>query len=191
MAQGVADFLKIALDALVIVFLIVLLFRKNDKISFQHVGCGDLLIRPDPFLKIMYFLMFSCCGAMSLLGRAADENLFADYNLLLFLYDMMPVCLLAFAFYTLMQKGIRVKQDGISNEIGLFGFKRAYEVKFDEMIYDVGVALRSNEKVFKIKSESGDTKFGFGLLYARKDMDDLEKLIRKNVKFKNLKPLSS
>jgi len=191
LAQGVADFLKIALDALVIVFLVVLLFRKNYKISFQHVGCGDLLIRPDPFLKIMHFLMFSCCGAMSLLGRAADENLFADYNLLLFLYDMMPVCLLAFAFYTLVQKGIRVKQDGISKEIGLFGFKRAYEVKFDKMIYDVGVALRSNEKVFKIKCENSDTKFGFGLLYARKDMDDLEKLIRKNVKFKNLKPLSS
>ncbi len=191
MAQGVADFLKIVLDALVIVFLVVLLFRKNDKISFQYVGCGDLLIRPDPFLKIMYFLMFSCCGAMSLSGRAADENLFADYNLLLFLCDMLSVCLLAFAFYTLMQKGIRVKQDGISKEIGLLGFKRAYEVKFDEMIYDVGVALRGDEKVFKIKCENSDTKFGFGSLYARKDMDDLEKLIRKNVKFKNLKPLSS
>jgi hypothetical protein len=191
LAQGVADFLKIALDALVIVFLAVLLFRKIDKISFQHVGCGDLFIRPAPFLKIMYFLMLSCCGAMLLSSRAAHKNLFADYNLLLFLYDMLSVCLLAFAFYTLMQKGIRVKQDGISKEIGLFGFKRVYEVKFDEMIYDVGVALRSNEKVFKIKSESGDTKFGFGLLYARKDMDDLEKMIRKNVKFKNLKPLSS
>ena len=191
MAQGVADFLKIALDALVIVFLTVLLFRKNDKISFKHVDCEDLFIRPDPFLKIMYFLMLSCCGTMSLSGRVAHKNLFADYNLLLFLYDMIPVCLLAFAFYTLMQKGIRVKQDGISKEIGLLGFKRTYEVKFDEMIYDVGVALRSNEKVFKIKSESSDTKFGFGLLYARKDMDDLEKLIRKNVKFKNLKPLSS
>ena len=191
MAQGVADFLKIALDALVIVFLTVLLFRKNDKISFKHVDCEDLFIRPDPFLKIMYFLMLSCCGTMSLSGRVAHKNLFADYNLLLFLYDMIPVCLLAFAFYTLMQKGIRVKQDGITKEIGLLGFKRTYEVKFDEMIYDVGVALRSNEKVFKIKSESSDTKFGFGLLYARKDMDDLEKLIRKNVKFKNLKPLSS
>ena len=191
MAQGVADFLKMALDALVIVFLAVLLFRKIDKISFQHVGCGDLFIRPDPFLKIMYFLMLSCCGAMLLSRRAVHKNLFADYNLLLFLYDMLSVCLLAFAFYTLMQKGIRVKQDGISKEIGLFGFKRVYEVKFDEMIYDVGVALRSNEKVFKIKSESGDTKFGFGLLYARKDMDDLEKMIRKNVKFKNLKPISS
>lgn len=191
MAQGVADFLKIALDALVIVFLVVLLFRKNDKVSFQHVGCGDLLIRPDPFLKIMYFLMFSCCGTMSLLGRATGENLFADYHLLLFLCDMLSVCLLAFAFYTLMQKGIRVKQDGISKEIGLLDFKRVYEVKFDEMIYDVGVALRGDEKVFKIKSENSDTKFGFGLLYVRKDMDDLEKLIRKNVKFKNLKPLSS
>ena len=191
MAQGVADFLKIALDALVIVYLAVLLFRKIDKISFQHVGCGDLFIRPAPFLKIMYFLMLSCCGAMLLSSRAAHKNLFADYNLLLFLYDMLSVCLLAFAFYTLMQKGIRVKQDGISKEIGLFGFKRVYEVKFDEMIYDVGVALRSNEKVFKIKSESGDTKFGFGLLYARKEMDDLEKMIRKKVKFKNLKPLSS
>lgn len=191
MAQGIADFLKMALDALVIVFLAVLLFRKNDEISFKHVDCEDLFIRPDPFLKIMYFLMFSCCGTMSLLGRAADENLFADYHLLLFLYDMLSVCFLAFAFYTLMQKGIRVKQDGISKEIGLFGFKRAYEVKFDEMIYDVGVAFRNNEKVFKIKSESGDTKFGFGLLYARKDMDDLEKMIRKNVKFKNLKPISS
>ena len=175
MAQGVADFLKIALDALVIVFLTVLLFRKNDKISFKHVDCEDLFIRPDPFLKIMYFLMLSCCGTMSLSGRVAHKNLFADYHLLLFLYDMMPVCFLAFAFYTLMQKGIRVKQDGISKEIGLLGFKRAYEVKFDEMIYDVAVALRNNEKVFKIKSESGDTKFGFGLLYARKDMDDLEK----------------
>jgi len=191
LAQGVADFLKMALDALVIVFLAVLLFRKIDKISFQHVGCGDLFIRPDPFLKIMYFLMLSCCGAMLLSRRAVHKNLFADYNLLLFLYDMLSVCLLAFAFYTLMQKGIRVKQDGISKEIGLFGFKRVYEVKFDEMIYDVGVALRSNEKVFKIKSESGDTKFGFGLLHARKDMDDLEKMIRKNVKFKNLKPISS
>lgn len=191
MAQGVADFLKIALDALVIVFLAVLLFRKNNKISFRHVGCGNLLIRPDPFLKIMYFLMFSCCGAMLLSSRVAHKKLFADYNLLLFLYDMLSVCLLAFAFYTLMQKGIRVKQDGISKEIGLFGFKRAYEVKFDEMIYDVGVALRGDEKVFKIKCENSDTKFGFGSLYARKDMDDLEKLIRKNIKFKNLKPLSS
>ena len=135
--------------------------------------------------------MFSCCGAMLLSSRVAHKKLFADYNLLLFLYDMLSVCLLAFAFYTLMQKGIRVKQDGISKEIGLFGFKRAYEVKFDEMIYDVGVALRGDEKVFKIKCENSDTKFGFGSLYARKDMDDLEKLIRKNVKFKNLKPLSS
>ena len=87
-----------------------------------------------------------------------------------------------------MQKGIRVKQDGISKEIGLFGFKRAYEVKFDEIIYDVGVALRNNEKVFKIKSESGDTKFGFGLLYARKDMDDLEKKYEKTSNLKTLNP---
>ena len=188
MAQGVADFLKIVLDALVIIFMVVVFFRKNDEISFKHVDCEDLFIRPDPFLKIMYFLMLSCCGAMLLSSRAAHKNLFADYNLLLFLYDMMPVCLLAFAFYTLMQKGIRVKQDGISKEIGLFGFKRAYEVKFDEMIYDVGVALRNNEKVFKIKSESGDTKFGFGLLYARKDMDDLEKKYEKTSNLKTLNP---